>query len=258
MLRMRLNLTAVLPALLVIAGCIADAKAMYNPSVGRFVQRDPGASKSIDDFHFLPRDQYTEEEISVSNIQNNYSMSGDYIYYGVAYRSKSDIYPEPVNTLSQYKDGMGLYQYLVSNPLRNKDPKGTNIYLAEGNFLPKAGAINREVHQKVCVDTYDEKGCKSLNSRCFSFGKVGWAFRFGSRPTWLDWNSRTLGGLVMIGEIYEDDNRGRLVEMKKTNRIQDRIWLKYMLQHRVGKRDVYSLARHNCRKYAQWEYRDAP
>ena len=27
---------------------------------------------------------------------------------------------------------------------------------------------------------------------------------------------------------------------------------------RVGTEDVYSLARHNCRTYSQWEFRDAP
>jgi hypothetical protein len=34
--------------------------------------------------------------------------------------------------------------------------------------------------------------------------------------------------------------------------------LNYMHSQRLKKNDVYSLARHNCRTYSQWEFRDAP
>ena len=35
-------------------------------------------------------------------------------------------------------------------------------------------------------------------------------------------------------------------------------WLNYMNRTRVGLQDGYSVARHNCRTFSQWEFRDAP
>lgn len=39
---------------------------------------------------------------------------------------------------------------------------------------------------------------------------------------------------------------------------QDLTWYMYMLLDRVGTTDTYSLARHNCRRYSKYEYRDSP
>ena len=35
-------------------------------------------------------------------------------------------------------------------------------------------------------------------------------------------------------------------------------WLNYMVLSRLGLTDGYSVARHNCRMFSQWEFRDAP
>ena len=61
----------------------------------------------------------------------------------------------------------------------------------------------------------------------------------------------------MEGEIYEDGTVGTIGSKKKTTRTQDKNWLKWMDNNRVGLKDIYSL-RHSCRKYAQMEYNDAP
>lgn len=93
---------------------------------------------------------------------------------------------------------------------------------------------------------------------CFSFAMNGVMFRFGGRKTWLGWKSYTLGGLLLRGKIYEAVDTGIVVTTKTTTSRQDQLWLNWMRKWRVDTEDVYSVARHNCRTYAQWEFRDAP
>jgi len=220
------RLIAVLVGLAVIAGVAAEASACYHPGIGRFLQRDPGVGGG-----------------SPVPVGTAGPIAGE----GFASRDQA--------VINQYADGMGLYQYVAGSPECRMDPQGTNIYLKTGNT--GAGSINNAVHQKVCVDTWDRNGCKT-GEACFSFGKTGWMFRFGARLRWLGWNSHTLGGLLMKGEIYEDLTVGAVVKTQKTTVIQDRVWLNWMRRSRVGTEDVYSVGRHNCRTYSQWEFRDAP
>jgi hypothetical protein len=153
----------------------------------------------------------------------------------------------------QHPDGPNLYQYVRSNPARWRDPKGTDIYLKTGDN--SGNPVVDAVHQNVCVDTCDGNGHKTL--KCFSFGKTGWAW-YWFKGTWLGWNSTTLAGYLMEGEIYPADDTGTVVQTKNTTAAQDKAWLDWMRAKRVGTKDVYSVARHNCRVYSQWEFADAP
>jgi RHS repeat-associated protein len=198
----------------------------HDPALGRFLSRDSGAGAGDPD------------------------RMGD----GGAPAATGRFIPRDPTGSNQYADGMNLYQYVRSNPVRYMDPQGTNIYLKKGN--PGAGSVNNALHQKVCVDTWDKKGCKT-GEACFSFGKTGWMFRFGPRLRWLGWKSYVLGGILMKGEIYQDLTAGTVVKTKKTTVAQDKAWLKRMQRRRLTE-DVYSVGRHNCRTYSQWEFRDAP
>ena len=67
-------------------------RAEYNPSTGRFLQRDPiGVQSNLNLFDFIFRGPAT--------------LFNDYM-------------------ISQYKDGMNIYQYVLSDPIGNMDPSG--------------------------------------------------------------------------------------------------------------------------------------
>ena len=103
------RLVAALVGLLALAVLAADASAMYNPSTGTWLQRDPGpagmipaapriAGTTVAGAGFLPRDPV------------------------VGLRAKPRV---PENLLAgQYRDGMNLYQYGQANPILNRDPTG--------------------------------------------------------------------------------------------------------------------------------------
>jgi len=61
----------------------------------------------------------------------------------------------------------------------------------------------------------------------------------------------------MVGEIYSADDTGTVVNTIKTTCKQDMMFLIYM-NARLGSIDTYSVGRHNCRRYSQYEFRDAP
>lgn len=157
----------------------------------------------------------------------------------------------------QHPDGPNLYQYVRSNPVRWQDPQGTNIYLKTGNN--SGNSINDAIHQNVCVDTC-ENGKKGI--ACFSFGATGEIRWFSSRGTWLGWELSWLGGTgafwLMEGVIDKYDDAGTVVQTKQTTAAQDQAWLNWMRTNRVGTKDIYSVLRFNCRKYAQMEFADAP
>lgn len=72
----------------------------------------------------------------------------------------------------------------------------------------------------------------------------------------------SIGSVLEKGRLdgdYEADpvTGSRIVKRHTTTMAQDEKWLRYAYG-RVGKEDGYSVARHNCRKYSQWEFRDAP
>ena len=153
----------------------------------------------------------------------------------------------------QYKDGMILYQYVASNPIRFMDPQGTDILLKTGNN--SWNPINNAIHQNVCVAT-----CGRVIA-CFSFGLSGWGWTPYKR-TWLGWSlpwwESIKGGYGPRGEIYAADDAGTVVATKTTTAAQDRAWLRWMLSVRRGTHDLYTVTWFNCRTYSQWEFADAP
>jgi hypothetical protein len=218
------------------------SSGMYNAKLGRFMQRDPiGTSPRVVHSEQGPKMVGTQGPI-VSHL------------FGSATLQERANYNELNNTgeQGQYIDGMNLYEYVSSNPINYVDPWGLNIYLITGNNSGKW--LNDKIHQKVCV------GCSKDNIKaCFSFGRKeenywGWAV---PSTSWLGWSSLNSGG-PQRGVIYEDDYTGGSIKGTKiTTFEQDATWLQYM-SLRVGMEDTYSVGRHNCRKYSQMEFADAP
>jgi len=92
----RSNFIAVFVCLMLVAIFTAEASAMYNPATGRFLQRDPGSTDFM--------------RIGAGGPANG----GRFI---------------PTDPAAQYRDGMNLHQYVLSNPLRYSDPRGTQTTL---------------------------------------------------------------------------------------------------------------------------------
>ncbi|MGH4023248.1 MAG: DUF4157 domain-containing protein [Pseudonocardiaceae bacterium] len=125
------------------------------------------------------------------------------------------------------------------------------ITLETGNV--GAGFLNNLVHQQICV-VPGGQGRK----QCFSFAASGvQAPQFSL--TWLGWSSPVVGA-VLEGEVYHPAPvPGATVADRHTPTApQAANWLAYMRGTRLGLHDGYSVARHNCRTFSQWEFRDAP
>jgi hypothetical protein len=126
------------------------------------------------------------------------------------------------------------------------------ITLETGNI--GAGFLNNLVHQQICVEGSEGRKRK----RCFSFAAIGTQLpQFSS--TWLGWDSIVVGE-ILKGEIYEPRpvSGATIVSQHLPTAAQGARWLDYMQNNRLGLQDGYSVARHNCRTYSQWEFRDAP
>lgn len=153
--------------------------------------------------------------------------------------------------------GPNLYCFNKNVPVRYFDPLGQDIYLYTGNN--SGNVLNDKCHQTIAVDLWSTN-CPPVKTGItgFSFGYSGdWAWNWGS-GTWLGYNSITLPGFLMVGEIYEVDAVvGKMVARKKTTVEEDRVWLEKM-KRRVGESDVYSVGRHNCRAFSQREFQKAP
>jgi len=124
------------------------------------------------------------------------------------------------------------------------------ITLETGNS--GAGVINNLVHQQICVDR------PSRSKRCFSFAATGGQLpQFSS--TWLGWDSWVTGA-ILKGEVYDPAPvSGATIESTHTPTVAEADnWVDYMDTKRLGLTDGYSVARHNCRLFSQWEFRDAP
>lgn len=126
------------------------------------------------------------------------------------------------------------------------------ITLETGNV--GAGFINNMVHQQICVDPADGSG-----KSCFSFAASGvQAPEFSS--TWLGWSS-IVAGAILKGEVYDPAPvpGASIVSTHTPTTAQAINWRdNYMRATRLGLNDGYSVARHNCRLFSQWEFRDAP
>jgi hypothetical protein len=128
---------------------------------------------------------------------------------------------------------------------------GADITLETGNI--GAGYLNNLVHQQICIDR-----AGSDSKRCFSFAATGAQLpQFSS--TWLGWNSWVVGA-ILKGEVYEPGPvpGASVVNRHTPTAAQGTRWLNYVLSSRLGLQDGYSVGRHNCRAFSQWEFRDAP
>jgi hypothetical protein len=124
------------------------------------------------------------------------------------------------------------------------------ITLETGNNSGKP--LNDWVHQQVCVDR------PSHSKRCFSFAATGAQLpQFSS--TWLGWGSWVTGAILQ-GSVYDPSPvPGATIASTHTPTVaQADRWTNYMDTTRLGLQDGYSVARHNCRTFSQWEFRDAP
>jgi hypothetical protein len=129
-----------------------------------------------------------------------------------------------------------------------------DITLETGNN--NASSLNNAFHQQICVDNHSSSARR--DKRCFSFAAVG-----AQAPefswTWLGWSSWVTGAIIQ-GEVYEARPvaGATIVSRHQTTVAQDINWLNYMVSSRLGLTDGYSVLRHNCRLFSQWEFRDAP
>jgi hypothetical protein len=138
-----------------------------------------------------------------------------------------------------------------SDQLSGAPPTTPEITLETGNI--GASPINNAIHQQVCVNMGFGGG-----KDCYSFAATGaQAPEFSS--TWLGWDS-TVVGAVLKGEVYHPDPvPGATVASRLTPTAAQAVkWNSYMVGTRLGLQDGYSVARHNCRTFSQWEFRDAP
>jgi uncharacterized protein DUF4157 len=158
--------------------------------------------------------------------------------------------PNPVIPTAPPPDSGG-----ATDPAGGATPMGggtttPSITLETGNT--GASPVNNLVHQQVCVDGYGGR------KRCFSFAADGLqAPQFSS--TWLGWSSVVVGALLH-GNVYAPRPvpGASIVSTHSPTATQASNWLNYMTSTRLGLQDGYSVARHNCRLFSQWEFRDAP
>ena len=94
---------------------------------------------------------------------------------------------------------------------------------------------------------------------CFSFAANGSLQAPEFSTTWLGWSS-IVAGAILNGEIYHPGPvpGATIVSRQTPTAAQAARWLSYMRDRRLGLKDGYSVARHNCRTFSQWEFRDAP
>ena len=151
--------------------------------------------------------------------------------------------------------GLNLYVFCGNNPIVLSDKLGEDIYLFTGNDSGRW--LNDQLHQSVGVDIWSDKG-KRIGRTSFTFAYNGnWEWN-APRLAWLGFPGFSLPGYFMEGEIEERNPPvGVVVAKKKTSCREDREWLKRM-RARVGKKDVYSVGRHNCRNFSQSEFEAAP
>jgi len=110
---------AVLVGLAAITVAANDASAYYHPRLGRFLSRDPGAggvaragtASPVMGDSFAPRDPMGNAQRVGSG---GTAPVGGFI-------------PRDPTESNQYADGMNLYQYVRSNPVRYRDPSGLKI-----------------------------------------------------------------------------------------------------------------------------------
>jgi len=212
----------------------AQAMRWYSPSTAHWLSRDPSAE---------PRVQIPAAEAPVLNAYSDTDLTD-----GSEWDGNTLLDPAAMTRSA--------YRFVDNDPINHFDPLGENIYLQRGN-----GTItpNRWLHLGVCVDLWHctQSGWQKTGKACFSFAMTGGRLRLPSNK-WLGWSEFNAGG-PLEGQIYQQTYlNGKVVAQRTTTMRQDLTWYMYMLVGRVGTADTYSVARHNCRRYSKYEYRDAP
>ena len=212
----------------------------YNTETGRWLSRDPITEQSLllyAESVVLSKYPNIYLDVNIKKIKDQ--PDGEPLKLSIRYEA----------IRNQFSDAfLNEYFFIKNNSISNVDFLGWDITLERGNDTGRI--LNDVLHQNVCVD-FDGKAEK----QCFSFAATGIGMYFGSK--WLGWNSPKCGFLE--GTIYNPDPvKGASISARHNTTVeQDIKWFRYMMNERLGLKDVYSVARHNCRKYAQWEFRDA-
>ena len=126
----RTRLIAVLAGIVATVVFAADASAMYHPTLGRFTSRDPGPSGVMRMGAGGP------------------ALGGRFI-------------PRDPTGSSQYADGMNLYQYVGSNPIKYLDPSGMQLCINPKDR--KLEEIKQLIVKMAPAATFDCNQCVSLD-----------------------------------------------------------------------------------------------
>jgi len=215
---------------------------VFSHALGRWGNRDPLGERGFDVFRLNTR------------LGENYSQAG--VPKGSYAKRKMVSYQQLSGDNSEY-------QFVFNKPIVFVDLDGRDIYTMQGNDARSCcglvpNCVNNSVHISVCVDTWEGagEGDGPMGRACFSFGCTGFGV-YGPKSTWLGWSSWTF--TCLEGEIYQETfTDGKILRRHKTTPQQDRAWLNYIMTKRLGIKDGYSVARHNCRKYSNMEFDDAP
>ncbi len=122
----RTHLVAALIAVAVVAIITADARAVYHPGMGRFLQRDPGPGSAM----------------PARTGSAGPAATGSFI-------------PRDPTGSNQYADGMSLYQYVGGNPVTYLDPLGLAKFQCcigrDGKRAQGGGTTvsNDEIHREI-------------------------------------------------------------------------------------------------------------
>lgn len=170
------RLIAVLVGMAAIAILTADASAYYHPTLGRFMQRDPGAGGAnrivaggapAATRRFIPRDRMPAGPTHTTMALHANGMRRSAAPFGISARS-GVLAPPHIgqNGLNnQYEDGMNLYQYVGSNPVVYVDPSGlfkqyaccnqnqiNQIKQDEARALNQINALKAQINAAIAAD----------------------------------------------------------------------------------------------------------
>jgi RHS repeat-associated protein len=215
---------------------------VFSHALGRWGNRDPLGERGFDVFRLNTR------------LGENYSQAG--VLKGSYAKRKMVSYQQLSGDNSEY-------QFVFNKPIVFVDLDGRDIYTMQGNDARSCcglvpNCVNNSVHISVCVDTWEGagEGDGPMGRACFSFGCTGFGV-YGPKSTWLGWSSWTF--TCLEGEIYQETfTDGKILRRPQDHAPAGQAWLNYIMTKRLGTKDGYSVARHNCRKYSNMEFDDAP
>lgn len=190
---------------------------MYNPRLGRFMQRDPVGTPI--------------EPAMTRNVSGRQFTQRD---------------PQPT---AQYADGMNLYQYVTGNPVRWVDPTGLDRWLADDLHLHHGICVDEwaPTDKQVCCDGAQRRCWQKTGKRiCFDFST------FKENPAWI---ITILPSIVVgPGTVTEGPDTGRTLENRGPSGCKADRALLTELRRQVGDPPLYSLLGFNCNTWSWWYY----